>query len=911
MEEFRNIEFPEKDLPLRNDVSMLGALVGDTLVEQHGAGLLRQVETVRRAAILRREGDGSSADVLERALASLGMEDVRRITKAFSTYLRLVNLAEKTHRIRRRREYQKSGTASQRGSLDQVIAALAEAGVEADSVSQALAGLRIQPVFTAHPTEATRRSFLEKEHSILHRLVERLNPDLTPQEESQTLDRIRDAINSAWQTSTVPSAKPTVADELDNVMFYLTNILYRVVPPFHADLQQAFRAAYGEDAPLVGCARLLRFGSWVGGDMDGNPNVGADTILETLAAQRKAVIRCYRSEVKRLARYLSQTRGQAEFSNAVLQRLAEYTALMPLAAAAIPPRHREMPYRCLLRLILARLDATQAGAAGAYEDASAYAADIAVIADSLEQNKGRHAGLFSVRRLQQRIACFGFHLATLDTRQDALLHREVVAELLQREDWSGQSPAQREQALTRHLAAGSSAVSVPAKSGDALSAQAHSTLAVFAAIAEARSCYGDDATGLFITSMTKGPDDVLSVLALARIGGLAGADGIPLDVAPLLETVDDLEAGPAILADLLANAVYRRHLRRRGNRQVIMIGYSDSNKDSGIAAARWSLYEAQAKLVECGRRQGVSVEFFHGRGGTVSRGGGNMVKGVEGAPAGSLHGHLRVTEQGEAINQKYGMRPLALRNLELMSGAVLRHGLVDTGQYPDPQSQAVMADMAGWARLAYRQLVHETAEFIPFYRGATPIDVIERLQIGSRPASRRTGEGIENLRAIPWVFAWAQMRVGFPGVFGVGAALSQAVQKHGIERLRSMQSGWSFFQGLINDVEMVLAKSDLGIGRRYAALAPSSSSAVFARIEEEFALARHYILEIKQSRELLDSQRTLQRNIRLRNPYVDPMHILQVELLGRWRANGRKDEEVLNALKATVNGIALAVQNTG
>ncbi|MGD8384471.1 MAG: phosphoenolpyruvate carboxylase [Lysobacterales bacterium] len=911
MKELRDIEFPDKDLPLRNDVSLLGALLGESLVEQHGEAFLQQVETVRRAAILRREGDHASAERLERTLATLGLESVRCITKAFSSYLRLVNVAEKTHRIRRRREYQKTGTASQRGGLDQVIAALAEAGVEAGSVRGALNGMRIQPVFTAHPTEATRRSFLEKEYSILHRLVERLNPDLTPQEERQALDRIRDAINSAWQTSTVPSVKPTVGDELDNVMFYLTSILYRVVPPFYAALEQAFHAGYGEEPPLAGCARLLRFGSWVGGDMDGNPNVGADTILATLATQRRAVIRCYRRELERLARYLSQTRGQAEFSPAVLRRLADYKARLPATADAIPARHREMPYRCLLRLILARLEATQTDSAHAYRDADAFAADIEVIADSLDQNKGRHAGLFGVRRLQQRITCFGFHLATLDTRQDALVHREVIGELLERRDWAESSPGQRERALTKWLDRDPPG-SAPGmyREGEA-SEQARSSVAVFAAIAEARKRYGEDATGPFIISMTKGPDDVLSVLLLARIGGLAGEHGVPLDVAPLLETVDDLEAGPDIFAELLQNNVYRRHLESRGNRQIVMIGYSDSNKDSGIAAARWSLYEAQAELVECGHRHGVHVEFFHGRGGTVSRGGGNMVKGVEGAPAGSLQGRLRVTEQGEAINQKYGMRPLALRNLELMTGAVLRHGLVDTGQYPDKASRAVMADMASWARQIYQQMVYETPEFIPFYRSATPIDVIERLRIGSRPASRRSGEGIENLRAIPWVFAWAQMRVGFPGVYGVGGALAQAIEKYGIERLRAMQSGWSFFQGLISDVEMVLAKSDLEIGRRYAALAPASSTGVFERITEEFDQARRYILEIKQASELLAGQRALQRNIRLRNPYVDPMHILQIELLRRWRAGGREDESMLNTLRATVNGIALAIQNTG
>ncbi len=911
MEEFRNIQFPEKDQPLRNDVSLLGRLVGEALVEQHGAGLLQQVEAVRKAAILRREGDDASAEVLERTLGELDQREVLHIIKAFSTYLRLVNLAEKTHRIRRRRAYQKLAAAAQRGSLEQVFKGLADAGVSAADVQQALATLRIQPVFTAHPTEATRRSFLEKEYSILHRLVERLNPDLTPQEDQRTLDRISDAVNAAWQTSTVPSEKPAVADELDNVLFYLTDILYRVVPPFHASLQQAFRAAYGEDCPPEVAHQLLRFGSWVGGDMDGNPYVDATTILATLATQRNAVIRCYQPELKRLARYLSQTQGQAGFSPAVLQRLAEYTVSMPEVAQLTPARHREMPYRCLIRLVLARLEATRLETANAYPDVSSFAADIALIADSLEQNKGRHAGLFGVRRLQQRIACFGFNLATLDTRQDALLHRGVIAELLGQANWASEDAGTRERTLTTLLEGNQASVLTYLDQRTEPSTRARATLDVFSAIGQARKHYGDTATGLFIISMTQGADDVLGALALAKIAGLATADDIPLDVAPLLETVADLKAGPQILKTLLDNPFYRQHLEKRGQRQVIMIGYSDSNKDSGIAAARWGLYEAQARLVECGRRYGVCVQFFHGRGGTVSRGGGNLVKGVEGAPAGSVRAYLRVTEQGEVINQKYGMRPLALRNLELMTGATLRHGLVDTGQHVDEDMQAIMAEIAAHARQDYQQLVYAKPEFMTFYRSATPIDVIERLNIGSRPAARRSGEGIENLRAIPWVFAWAQMRVGFPGVFGVGSALAKVVETHGIERLREMQAQWSFFQGLINDVEMVLAKSDLGIGQRYAGLAPASCIDVFEQIRQAFEMAEHYILEIKQSPELLADQRTLQRNIRLRNPYVDPMHILQIDLLRRWRAGGRDDDRLLRTLKATVNGIALAIQNTG
>ena len=342
-----------------------------------------------------------------------------------------------------------------------------------------------------------------------------------------------------------------------------------------------------------------------------------------------------------------------------------------------------------------------------------------------------------------------------------------------------------------------------------------------------------------------------------------------------------------------------------------MVGYSDSNKDSGITASRWGLQQAQYRLARLGTEQGVEVVFFHGRGGTVSRGGGNLVNGISGAPAGTVKGYLRVTEQGEVINQKYGLRPLALRNLELVTAAVLQHGLQDVGQHPDAGMRALMQGMAAAARDRYRSFVHESGDFVGFFRNATPIDVIERLAIGSRPAARRSGLGIGNLRAIPWVFAWAQVRVGLPGVFGMGTALENAEREHGMAALRRMYDRWSFFRGMINDVEMVLAKSDLEIGRRYATLADPGLMGVFDSIVAEFQRTQRLILDLKQSGSLLEDQPVLRRNIRLRNPYVDPMHVVQIDLLRRWRAGERQDEELLGALKATVNGIALGIQNTG
>jgi phosphoenolpyruvate carboxylase len=423
--------------------------------------------------------------------------------------------------------------------------------------------------------------------------------------------------------------------------------------------------------------------------------------------------------------------------------------------------------------------------------------------------------------------------------------------------------------------------------------------------------YGSGAIGLFIISMTQGADDVLTTLALSEIANPHTGASSQLDIAPLLETVDDLQAGPAIIDDLLQQPFYRKHVSNLGDRQVVMVGYSDSNKDSGIVASRWALHEAQRLLVDAGRHHDTHIVFFHGRGGTVSRGGGNLVNGILGAPPGSVNNFLRLTEQGEVINQKYGVRFLALRNLELVAGATLKHSLGKASRGLDAGESEILGWMAGHSRNKFQDMVYRDPDFPAYFRAGTPIDVIERLNIGSRPASRRSGAGIENLRAIPWVFSWAQVRVGFPGVFGFGSALDGAIEQFGLDRVRALLDRQVFFQGMVNDVEMVLGKSDLDIGKRYAALAGPGNQRFFKEIRQEFQLAEQRILELKSLERLLDDQPVLQRNIRLRNPYVDPLHLLQIEMLDEWRRGGREDDELLEALKATVKGIALGIQNTG
>ena len=912
----REIRFGDKDAALRDDVRTLGALVGDVIREQGGEDLFQRVEAARVAAIRRREGESEGEAELEAAVRAHGPREVAELVHGFGTYFDVVNLAERVHRIRRRRDYLRAGGTGappQEGGLEDTLRRLAAAGLGPADVQRLLGHLVFEPVFTAHPTEATRRTLLEKQQTIGRLLVRRLDPSLTAAEEQATLARIREEVTIAWQTETHRTQRPSVLDELEHVLFFLTDVVYRVVPPFYEELADALAAVFGPAGERVAVPTVLRFGSWVGGDMDGNPNVTADTIRAALARHRTLALERYQREALELAQRLTQTRSRVAVDDAVFERGATYARTFPAALEALPPRYRDMPYRVLLRLVAARLAATQRDAAGAYPSVAEFAADLELVSRSLARNAGEHAGLFAVRRVQRRVETFGFHLATLDVRQDALVHRTVVGRLLGDSDWLQRSSGERAVRVRRALLAGEPPATPPDE-------DAERTLAVFRAIAECQARYGPHAIGPYIISMAQGPDDALTVLLLARWAAREGdvRPNIDLDIAPLFETGDDLAAAPGVMADLLADDVYRAHLDARGRRQIVMIGYSDSNKDVGIAASRWALQRAQAALVATLEPAGVDLIIFHGRGGSISRGGGKITRAVLGAPPGAVRGHLRVTEQGEAISANYGLRGIALRTLEQAVGATaLASALPPLSAAHERTSRwhGVMEEIASSSRAAYRALVHDDPRFVEYFRSATPIDVIEAMPIGSRPPARRggggPGGGIAQLRAIPWVFAWTQSRLVLPGWYGLGTALERTVERHGAGVVQEMLHDWPFLKALLDDVELVLGTADIGIAARYARLAGPLEPVFFPIIRAEFERTESAVLRLKGTSALLDEDPVLQRSIRLRNPYVDPMSLLQVELLGRWRAAGRPDDDLFGALVATVRGIAQGLQNTG
>ena len=891
------IDFPPEHEALREDVRALGAMVGALLREQCGVALFGRVEDARGLAIARRAGEIGRGP-LERACRFEDAAEAQDFVRGFAAWFRMVNLAEQVHRIRRQREWGRRGKPQPEG-LEAVLEDCRDRGIGRQDLESLLAGICVEPVLTAHPTEATRRSILEKEQRMARYLVERFDVGQSPRQLARLLDRVRMELTVAWQTAEQPEIRPTVADEAEHAQYYLADVLYRIAPVLHETLAEAIEAVWGERCPPSALPSLLQFGSWVGGDMDGNPNVGPDTVLDTLAEQRRQVIGNYRREVRRLGRLLSQTLGRIGISPKLAEALARNEQRFPDTAAAIPPRYADMPYRRMLRFVDRRLECTLEDADGSYAAPERLLEDLETIADSLRQHAGEHAGLFPLERLCRRVEIFGFHLAALDLRVDSGDLHEAVAELLGDPDWSQRPPESRAERLLELL-----------RDAGPRSGAAHPVFALVAAAAEARRRFGRRAVQTLIVSMSRHADDLLAAWFVARSAGIE--DG-GFDLVPLFETVDDLQAAEDVMHGLLGREDWRALLERRGGRQMIMLGYSDSNKDGGLVASRWALQDAQQRLVERFRSRGIGLVFFHGRGGSIGRGGGKTHRAILSSPDGSLGGHLRITEQGEVIHRKFALRSIALRNLEQMAGAVLKVALRERGELQSvPQSfVATMQQLAQASREAYRALVYGEPGFVDYFRQATPIDVIERMRLGSRPASRKPDAGIEGLRAIPWVFAWAQSRHALPGWFGLGSGLDRLARERGDGVLQRMVREWPFVATVLDDAEMAMAKADIDIAEHYAELAGASGRPCFERIREEFALTERWICALKNQAALLEGDPTLRRSILLRNPYVDPMSFVQVDTLRRWRAGGRKDAELERVLVGTVHGIAQGLQNTG
>jgi phosphoenolpyruvate carboxylase len=901
-------EFPERHQPLREDIRTLGEMLGDVLREQGGDSLFELVEQDRQAAIRRRAGTDADGELVARVRGRPPAQ-ARDLVRAFSAWFQLVNVAESVHRIRRRRTYfREESEQPQPGGVADAFGDLQAQGLTLAEVLKLLGQITIEPVLIAHPMESPRRTLLRRQQRIADLLLQRSNPLLAPFEQRALLSRVRFEVTADWQTAEHPRDRLQVADEREHGVFYLAEVFYRIVPGFYQEIAATLSRLYGVPEHEIEVPQILRFGTWVGGDMEAHADVHAKSIRETLTRHQRVIVSNYYAECQKLGQQLSQSASRAGVSRELLRRIEEYRLLLPGSRNLTPARHDQMPYRELFSQIAERLHRTFDSQPQRYESAQQLRHDLELIATSLRQHAGLHAGYLPVRRLLRRVETFGFHLATLDLKQHTSVHHAVLAQGLDDPAWTTRAPRDRYRRLLDVLERDVGPTGV-------FDAVGRRTLAVFDAMVQCRHRYGADAVGLYIVSGAASADDVLAPLVLARWAEACDRKTreVAMDVAPQFDSVDTLQNCADTLRQLLGENVYRRHLEARGRLQTVLIGYSSSNVESGIVASRLAAYQAQRGLTRALRGAREGHVLFYSRGGSIARGGGSIDAVLRAAPAESVSGVLRFTEQGESLSQNYGLLPTAMRTLERTFGTLSQATLAVRRGIAVQESTAMaecVAVAAGASRAAWKRLVNEEPEFQQYFRAATPIDVIERMQIGSVAMGP---EPVAEAAVHPaaWVYAWSQSRHMLPGWYGAGTGLAAAREQRGIELLRRCYRGWPFFHVLIDDVEAMLARADLQIAAHYDQLADGLGRRFRPMIEAEFALTRQLVLEIRESDVLLADNGTLQRAIALRNPYVDPMNLMQVDLLTRWRASQRQDRALFEALLSSVSGIARGLQTTG
>jgi phosphoenolpyruvate carboxylase len=888
---------PGKDNPLRRDVRSLGAILGQTLVEQSGQDLFESVEELRRLLIEHRETarrhpeQASSPALMQKAQAIVAAMDLSRayqVTKAFAIYFELTNLAETNHRKRRRR----AGKLDREhqalpGSFRGTLLRLKEAGIPAENAVAALQQIAITPVFTAHPTEVARQTVLLKRRRIAQQLERLDRLPLTAEEAEDCENNIRAEVTSLWQTDEVRLAKPTVADEIRMGLRYFRLSLFDSLPKIYAEIVESFREVYGLDLDENTLPNLIQFGSWIGGDRDGNPLVTPHCIRGALEMARALILREYLNDVESLSDRLSSSRRQTGVSEELISRLQHYERTIPGVHLAWGPHNTTESYRRFLSYMFHKLRRSRDSETGpaAYRNAEEFESDLVLVENSLHSNRGDRLAR-AVGSLLRKVRTFGFHLHTLDVRQHARVHEVALKELGR------------------------------AFKGDARSPETVELLDTFRAIAELKRSYPAKAIRHYIISGAESENDVLDVVRLARMADVpmaASTDDPGLMPVPLFESISSLRAAGNAMRRLWGDPEYQPLLDSWGRWQEVMLGYSDSNKDGGMLSSTWELYKAHRELHQAAHENGVKLRLFHGRGGTVGRGGGPTHAAILAQPPECFSGEIRITEQGEVLNWKYADPVLAEWNLELMIAASLeaftRHG----EQYPARWEEAV-EEMSQDAYRFYRDEIADNPDILEYFEQATPVNELDTARIGSRPSRRSKGRKLEDLRAIPWVFGWMQSRHAVPAWFGVGHALQQfAKSGPGHEQLlRQIARGFPVFAELLRNVELGMAKADLGIARDYSGLVKNAAlrKRVFSLLEEEFLRSRRMILRVTGQRELLARNRVLARSIRLRNPYVDPMSLIQVELLRR-KQQGQQTSELEYPLGATINGIAAGLHNTG
>ena len=888
---------------LRDDVRLLGELVGGVLREQGGPDLFAAVEHVRTATIELRNR-AASDEALVSWTEQQSTARLLQLVRAFSVYFHLINLAEQHHRVRTLRDRQRASAEPLHESVAAGINELTSHGIGMDQVQTVLRQVRVHPVLTAHPSEARRRTLLHHLEAAA-RLIERLDDERgTPAERASILDALRARITLIWQTAEARVERPSVLDEVQSVLYALAGTVYDVLPLVYRAIPGA-----GPD--------LLCFGSWVGGDRDGNPNVTPDVTRAAARLARGAVMRRYREDVQWLGRDLSISGRLLGCAPELLESIESDRRELEVQAV---PQWKDEPYRRKLGLIGERLRRTDAGGAGGYATSEALLVDLDLVISSLIAHGAQriaHGGLLDLRR---RVETFGFYLAELEIRQHAQRHTAAAAELLGLAGVPGfvaMDEPERMRVLEEHLGT-DGPFAFPT---EALSASTREIIDTFHAMADVQRLNGERASQTCVVSMSRSASDALTVLLLAREAGLVDRSRSRLDVVPLFETITELRDCGHVVSQMLASPAYRAAVRARGDHQQVMVGYSDSNKDGGYLAATWATYRAQQELAEATSACGVELTVFHGRGGAVGRGGGPMGRAIMARPARAASPVFKLTEQGEVIFARYGSLPIAERHIEQVVHALLLSSVRPAGSSGLAPAEwvAVMERLAERSRSAYEGLVKDAPDFMAFFHSATPFPELATLNLASRPVSRAGRDalpGLEDLRAIPWVFSWTQARANLPGWFGLGTALAFEVCAGGLELLQAMYRSWPFFASALDNAQLSLGTADPPTVRRYAALADRSLWPMFEAIMAEFDRTVSGVLRVTCQRELLEHSPVLARSIKLRNPYVDALHVAQVALLRRFRTlppDGAEDDRhlLLDAIHHSINGIAAGLQTTG
>ncbi|SEC95197.1 Phosphoenolpyruvate carboxylase, type 1 [Burkholderia sp. WP9] len=932
----------DKDHPLFQDIRYLGRLLGDVLREQEGDAVFDVVETIRQTAVrFRREDDSAAAQTLDKKLRSLSPEQTVSVVRAFSYFSHLANIAEDRHRNRRHRIHELAGSTSQPGTIAHSLERLVEAGAAATPVLQEFFNnALIVPVLTAHPTEVQRKSILDAQHDVARLLAER-DQQLTDRERAHNEAMLRARVTSLWQTRMLRDSRLSVADEIENALSYYRATFLEEIPALYADIEEAL-AEHGLEARLP---PFFQMGSWIGGDRDGNPNVTAETLENAITRQAAVIFEHYMEQVHKLGAELSVSNLLAGASDA-LKELAEISPDQS-------PHRTDEPYRRALIGMYTRLAASarvrlgegsvpvrSAGRGAApirakpYADSSEFVRDLHVLIDSLAEHHGAPLAAPRLSPLARAAEVFGFHLASIDLRQSSDVHEAVITELLRRagveENYAGLSEADKLTVLLSELAQPRPLRLPFAEYSDLVKSE----LGVLEEARRTREKFGARAVRNYIISHTETVSDLVEVMLLQKETGLLrGCLGNANDpaqaalmVIPLFETIPDLRNAPHIMRDLIALPGVDALIEHQGNEQEVMLGYSDSNKDGGFLTSNWELYRAELALVSLFNERGVTLRLFHGRGGTVGRGGGPTYQAILSQPPGTVDGQIRLTEQGEVIASKFGNPEIGRRNLETVVAATLEASLLPHGIAPAqlPAFEETMQQLSDAAMASYRALVYETPGFKEYFFESTPIAEIAELNIGSRPASRKLQDPkqrkIEDLRAIPWGFSWGQCRLLLTGWYGFGSAVaayldgapSDAERTRRLSLLRKMHKTWPFFSTLLSNMDMVLAKTDLAVASRYAALVSDKKlrKHVFERIVAEWERTSKVLSEITGKSERLAENPLLARSIKNRFPYLDPLNHLQVELLKRHRG-GDTNARVRRGIHLSINGIAAGLRNTG